>query len=66
MSGVIQIERAVSIGGNKVINPGITFPERHEDIDIAIATLQKHGVKAVVESEGSQTVIFTEPNRVNT
>ena len=66
MSGVIQIERAVSIGGNKVINPGITFLEHHEDIDIAIATLQKHGVKAVVESEGSQTVIFTEPNRVNT
>jgi saccharopine dehydrogenase-like NADP-dependent oxidoreductase len=48
LGGVIQIERALSLGGNAGINPGITFPERHENIDIALATLQEHGVSIVI------------------
>jgi saccharopine dehydrogenase-like NADP-dependent oxidoreductase len=50
LGGVIQVERALNIGGNSGINPGITFPERHAEIDIALATLQEHGVKISIES----------------
>ena len=44
LDGVIQVERALNIGGNSEINPIITFPERHEDVDLALATLREHGV----------------------
>jgi hypothetical protein len=47
---VIQVERALAIGGNKGIYHGITFPEHHEDVDMALATLQEHGVKVTVKS----------------
>jgi saccharopine dehydrogenase-like NADP-dependent oxidoreductase len=44
LGGVIQVERALNIGGNSEISPRITFPERHEDVDLALATLREHGV----------------------
>ena len=47
---VIQVERALAIGGNKGIYHGITFPEHHEDVNIALATLQEHGVKITIKS----------------
>lgn len=47
---VIQVERALAIGGNSGMHHGVTFPERHEDIDIALATLQGHGVRISIES----------------
>ncbi|MFT6408747.1 MAG: saccharopine dehydrogenase-like NADP-dependent oxidoreductase [Arenicella sp.] len=49
LGGVIQIERALSIAGNSGIHSGVTFPERHEDVDIALATLQEHGVRVSIE-----------------
>ena len=48
LGGEIQIERALSIVANTGINPWITFPERHENIDITLATLRKHGVSIVI------------------
>ena len=50
LGGVIQVERALNIGGNSGINPGITFPECHENIDLALATIEEHGVSVVIES----------------
>jgi saccharopine dehydrogenase-like NADP-dependent oxidoreductase len=50
LGGIIQIERALNIGGNSGIYPGVTFPERHEDVDLALATLQEHGVSILIES----------------
>jgi saccharopine dehydrogenase-like NADP-dependent oxidoreductase len=50
LGGVIQVERALNIGGNSGISPGITFPERHADVDIALTTLREHGVSIVIES----------------
>jgi hypothetical protein len=50
LGGVIQVERSLNIGGNSGINPRITFPERHAEIDIALATLQEHGIKISIES----------------
>jgi hypothetical protein len=50
LGGVIQVERALDLGGNSGLSHGVTFPERHEDVDIALATLQEHGVKIVIES----------------
>ena len=31
------------------MHPGITFPERHEDADKALATLQEHGVRISID-----------------
>lgn len=42
---VIQVERALTIGGNTEAYHGVTFPEHHEDIDVAPVTLQEHGVR---------------------
>jgi hypothetical protein len=50
LGGVIQVERALNIGGNSGIYPGVTFPKRHDDIDLALATLQGHGVSILIES----------------
>jgi saccharopine dehydrogenase-like NADP-dependent oxidoreductase len=50
LGSVIQVERALTIGGNTEIYHGVTFPEHHEDIDIALATLQEHGVIISIES----------------
>jgi hypothetical protein len=50
LGGVIRIERALAIAGNSGVQPGVTFPERHEAVDIALATLQEHGVSIVIES----------------
>lgn len=47
---VIQVERALTIGGNTETYHGVTFSEHHEDIDIALATLQEHGVRISIES----------------
>jgi saccharopine dehydrogenase-like NADP-dependent oxidoreductase len=49
LGAVIQVERGIAIGGNSGISHGITFPERHEDIDIALTTLQEHGVRVSFE-----------------
>ena len=50
LGGVIQVERALNIDSNSKIHPGITFPERHENVDLALATLQKHSVTISIES----------------
>jgi hypothetical protein len=47
---VIQVERALAIGGNKGIYHGITFPEHHEGVDMALATLQEYGVRITIKS----------------
>jgi len=44
LGGIIQLERALKLNGNTAPYKGITFPERHEDIDIALTTLRQHGV----------------------
>ncbi|MDO6428129.1 hypothetical protein Q4489_14000 [Thalassotalea sp. 1_MG-2023] len=49
LGGVIQVERALSLGGNSGIDAGVTFPERHENIDIALTTLREHGVKILID-----------------
>ena len=46
---VIQVERALAIGGNSEMHPGITFPERHETADKVLATLQEHGVRISID-----------------
>ena len=50
LGGVIQVERALSLGDNAGIHPGVTFPEHYENIDIALATLKNHGVKIIIKS----------------
>jgi hypothetical protein len=50
---VIQVERALAIGGNSEMHPGITFPERRKDVDKALATLQEHGVRIPIEIKRS-------------
>ena len=50
LGGVIQVERALSIGDNAGIYPRVNFPEHHENIDIALATLKNHGVKIIIKS----------------
>jgi hypothetical protein len=47
---VSATERVLTIGGNTETYYGVTFPEHHEDIDIALATLQEHGVRISIES----------------
>jgi hypothetical protein len=48
LGGVIQVERALNIGDNSGIYPGISFPEHHEDVDLALVTLQEHGVSIII------------------
>ena len=50
LGGVIQVERALTLRGNTQIDPGITFSECHENVDIALTTLQEHGIKISIES----------------
>ena len=47
---VIQVERALAIGDNKEIYHGATFPEHHEDVNMALVTPQEHGVKITIKN----------------
>ncbi len=44
LGGIIQVERALALAGNTGMPSGISFPEKHENLDIALQTLKDHGV----------------------
>lgn len=44
LGGVIQIERVLGLNGATGAPSGITFPEKHEDIDLALSILKAGGV----------------------
>lgn len=44
LGAVVQIERVLGLQGNLTAKPGITFPEKHENLDLALKTLKDEGV----------------------
>lgn len=50
VGSVIQLERVLSLNGNVSAPVGISFPEKHESIDIAVATLKQEGIKISIGS----------------
>jgi len=53
LGSVIQVERILALNGNNGSINGVTFPEQHENIDIAIATLESHDVSITYNNSPS-------------
>jgi len=49
LGSVIQIERVLNSDGDNKVPAGISFPEKHEEIDVALKTLSEHGVEIIIQ-----------------